>query len=218
MKVENRPAHKLAAIVLAAGAARRFGKPKQLEPWPSANGPTLVERAVRLTLAACQGQVLVVLGNRREAVQAVLESTIASDRVIPIFNPRWEEGQGFSVAAGVKAVQASSPEVGGVLIMLTDQPRLKAGTLTSLVERFLELGEAGKGRILFPVFEGKRGNPVIFGQALFEELAGLEGDVGGRAIVKKHPAAILEMPVPDGAIHEDVDTPEELAKLLENPD
>jgi molybdenum cofactor cytidylyltransferase len=214
MQVDKR----LAGIVLAAGAARRFGKPKQLEPWPPASGQSLVERAVRLTLEACQGQIFVVVGNQHSEVQAILETKIASERVTPVFNPRWQEGQGFSVAAGITAVQAANTAVWGVLIMLTDQPRLKSQTLSSLVEQFLELGEAGKERILFPVFAGKRGNPVIFGRAFLEELAGLEGDVGGRAIVRKYPAAILEVPVADGAIHEDVDTPEELAKLLEQPD
>ncbi len=204
---------KLAGMVLAAGAARRFGKPKQLVAWPPDSGQTLVERAVRLTLEACQGQIFVVVGNRQAEVETILETKIASERVKPVFNPRWEEGQGFSVAAGIKAVQAANPAVWGVLIMLTDQPRLKSRTLISLVEQFLELGEAGKERILFPVFEGKRGNPVIFGQAFLAELAGLEGDTGGRAIVRKYPAAIIEVGVPDAAIHEDVDTPEELAKL-----
>lgn len=216
--MDTREANKLAAIVLAAGAARRFGRPKQLEQWPGVGGPTLVERAVGLTLAAGDGPVFVVVGNRREAVEEVLKTKVGSPRVHPVFNPRWEEGQGFSVAAGIRAAQEITPPVEGVLIMLTDQPRLKVQTLASLVERFLELGDAGQEKILFPVFEGKRGNPVIFGQAFFDELSRLEGDVGGRAVVKKYPAAIVEVPVPDPAIHEDVDTPEELAKLPDRAD
>jgi molybdenum cofactor cytidylyltransferase len=209
--------NELAAIVLAAGAARRFGKPKQLEPWPPGSGQSLVERAVRLTLEAFDGPVFVVLGNQRTAVQTILETKFTPERVIPVYNPRWEEGQGYSVAAGVRAVRQAYPAVSGIMIMLTDQPRLKKQTLAALVERFLELGEEGKDRILFPVFEGKRGNPAIFGQAFLEELTRLEGDVGGRALVRKYPAAILEVPVSDPAIHEDADTPEELAKLLEEP-
>ncbi len=213
MVSEKGQGNKLAAIVLAAGAARRFGRPKQLEPWPGPDGPTLVERAVGVTLSAGEGPVLVVMGNRRETVEEVLETKIGSPRVRPVFNPRWEEGQGFSVAAGIRAAQEAAPPVDGVLIMLTDQPRLKAQTLASLVEQFAKLGEAGKESIIFPVFEGKRGNPVIFGRAFFDELSKLEGDVGGRVVVKKYPAAIVEVAVPDPAIHEDVDTPEELAKL-----
>ena len=96
---------------------------------------------------------------------------------------------------------------------MTDQPRLKVQTLASLAEHFLALGEAGRGKILFPVFDGKRGNPVIFGRAYFEELSKLEGDAGGRVVVRKYPAAIVEVSVTDPAIHEDVDTPEELAQL-----
>ncbi len=212
------PENKIAAIVLAAGAARRFGKPKQLEPWPTDGGPSLVERAVRLTLEATQGQVFVVVGNQHEAVQTNLETKIGSERVTPVFNLRWQEGQGFSVAAGIKAIQAANPAVLGVLIMLTDQPRLKSRTLIRLVEQFLELGDTGESQILFPVYERKRGNPVIFGRAFLEELSQLEGDVGGRVVVKKYPGAILEVPVTDPAIHEDVDTVEELAKLSESAD
>lgn len=207
------PESKLAGIVLAAGAARRFGRPKQLERWPPLGGPTLVERAVGLTVAATAGPVLVVVGNRREAVEEALAGPVNSGRVRPVFNPRWEEGQGFSVAAGVKAASGLVPPVEGVLIMLTDQPRLKVETLAALLERFAGLGEAGREKILFPVFEGKRGNPVIFGRTFFEELTRLEGDVGGRAVVRKYPQAIIEVAVTDPAIHEDVDTPEELARL-----
>ncbi|MBN9390472.1 MAG: nucleotidyltransferase family protein [Chloroflexi bacterium] len=215
MSVDSGPENRVAAIVLAAGAARRFGRPKQLEQWPSAVGPTLVERAVGLTLAATAGPVLVVVGNQQKAVEEVLARQVNSPRVKPVFNPRWEEGQGFSVAAGVKAANELVPPVEGALIMLTDQPRLRVETLKTLLEQFAGLGEAGREKILFPVFEGKRGNPVIFGRNFFEELTRLEGDVGGRAVVRKYPQAIIEVAVTDPAIHEDVDTPEELAKLLD---
>jgi molybdenum cofactor cytidylyltransferase len=97
--------------------------------------------------------------------------------------------------------------------MLADQPRLQPDTLNILLSYFASVGEAGQQAIIFPVYEGKRGNPVIFGSAYFEELAALEGDTGGRAVVRAHPQAAIEIPVPDPAIHEDVDTPEDLARL-----
>lgn len=211
-------ANELAGVVLAAGASRRFGRPKQLEPWPPDTGPTLVERATALILSATDGPVFVVVGNQRETVEAVLETGIGSPQVRTVFNPRWQEGQGFSVATGITAVREISPPVDGALIMLTDQPRLRSQTLASLVEEFLKLGEAAPEKILFPVFEGKRGNPVIFGSSFFDELGRLEGDVGGRGVVKKYPQAIIEVPVSDPAIHEDVDTPEELAQLPDPAD
>lgn len=203
------------AVVLAAGAARRFGRPKQLERWPTPDGPTLVERATGLALAAGLAQVYVVTGNQREKVEELLrEKPYTAAKTV--YNPRWEEGQGFSVAAGVQAVQDQQPEAHAILFMLADQPRLQPETLKTLLEHFATLGQAGQQAIIFPVHEGKRGNPVIFGRAYFEELTALQGDTGGRAVVRAHPEAASEVPVPDPAIHEDVDTLEDLARLTIN--
>ncbi len=199
-------------VVLAAGAARRFGRPKQLERWPAPDGPTLVERAVGLALGAKVGQVYVVVGNRREQVEEVLRAAPYSE-ARTVYNPRWEEGQGFSVAAGIRAVQTERPTTRAILFMLADQPRLQPATLTVLLDYFANLGEAGDQAIIFPTYGGKRGNPVVFGRAYFDELALLEGDNGGRTVVRAHPAATLEVPVPDPAIHEDVDTPADLERL-----
>ncbi len=202
----------VAAVVLAAGAAMRFGRPKQLERWPNPDSPALVQRAVGLAIAASVGQVYVVTGNQHEKVRELLaEPAYQAARVV--INPRWAEGQGYSVAAGVEYVRQENRQVTGILFMLADQPRLKVNTLTTLLEAFSNLAESGKQSILFPVFEGKRGNPVIFGESFFEELIRLEGDAGGRTVVQAHPLAVLEVPVTDPAIHEDVDVPADLEKL-----
>ena len=200
------------AVVLAAGAARRFGRPKQLERWPAPDGPTLVERATGLALAAGLAQVYVVTGNQREKVEELLREN-PYQAAKTIYNPQWEEGQGFSVAAGTQTVQSQQPQAQAILFMLADQPRLQPSTLNILLNHLAALGEAGDQAIIFPVYEGKRGNPVIFGKAYFGELAALQGDTGGRTIIRAHPQAAIEVPVPDPAIHEDVDTPEDLKRL-----
>ena len=200
------------AVVLAAGAARRFGRPKQLERWPDQTSPALIQRAIGLTLKAGIQRVYVVIGNQREKMlNLIMENPYSV--ALPIYNPRWEEGQGFSVAVGVKEVQTSVPQAQAILFMLADQPRLQQSTLTKLLVAFNSLEDRGQNAILFPTYGGKRGNPVIFGRAFFEELTKLEGDVGGRAIVKTHPTAVIEVPVDDPAIHEDVDRPEDLERL-----
>lgn len=203
---------KLAAVVLAAGAARRFGRPKQLERWPLLDSPTLVERAVNLILEAGLSQVYVVTGNQHAEVAKVLAKLQENTALQIIYNPRWEDGQGYSVAAGVAAVQETLPESKGILFMLADQPRLKVRTIEKLAEEFCNKDKP-EGKILFPFYDGKRGNPVIFGREFFEELAKLEGDTGGRVVVKKYPTAAIEITVDDPAIHEDVDTSADLAAL-----
>ncbi len=202
---------KICAVVLAAGAARRFGRPKQLEHWPDQHGPTLVERAVRLATESGVSEVFVVTGNRAEEVAALFADREAYPVPLQmVYNARWQEGQGFSVAAGVKALTA---DCGAALFFLSDQPRLQAASAQMLVKAWQERGAERESAIIFPTYQGQRGNPVLFGQRYFAALAALEGDVGGRAIVKSHPEAVLEITVSDPAILEDVDTPEDLARL-----
>ncbi len=200
----------LSAVVLAAGAASRFGRPKQLERWPPFNGPTLVERAV--TLAATSGvvEVVVVTGNESTRVANLINGQTFPVPVRTVINTRWREGQGFSVAAGVKALE---PECQGALFFLSDQPRLGNTIAPNLVNFFLESGFEKEKLIIFPVFEGKRGNPVLFGRFHFPALAELQGDTGGRALIKAFPEFVREVAVDDAAILEDVDTPEDLASL-----
>jgi molybdenum cofactor cytidylyltransferase len=199
---------KLSAIVLAAGAARRFGRPKQLERW---HGSTLVERAVRLAAESGVGEVLLVTGNHAEEIAALFcDPTAYSVAVRIVYNSHWQEGQGFSVAVGVKAL---SPDSEAALFFLSDQPRLKPTSAQVLVQTFAQIGPDRAATILFPTYNERRGNPVLFGRYYFEALSVLEGDVGGRAVVKSYPQAVQEVVVDDPAILEDVDTPEDLAAL-----
>ncbi|MEI6044459.1 MAG: nucleotidyltransferase family protein [Chloroflexota bacterium] len=202
---------KVSAVVLAAGAALRFGRPKQLERWPTSASPTLVERVVHLAAESGVSEVLVVTGNRAEEVTALFGDARASTvPVSTIYNPRWQEGQGFSVAVGIKAL---APRSAAALFFLSDQPRLKLASAQALVQHFTQAGPEREIAILIPTYHGRRGNPVLFGRHYFAALAILEGDVGGRVVVKSHPQAVQEVEVDDPAILEDVDTLEELVAL-----
>ncbi|NWJ48729.1 MAG: nucleotidyltransferase family protein [Chloroflexi bacterium] len=203
----------VSAVVLAAGAARRYGKPKQLERYP-ADGATLLERAVSLALLSGAGEVIVVLGNAGLEALEILNNYIrppdTKNVLLQIaYNPRWAEGQGFSVATGVEALD---PQSRGALFLLADQPRVKPETARNLIAHFLNLPDSAN-KIIFPTFNRKRGNPALFGRGFFPELAALQGDSGGREVVKAHPQAVIELAVDDPGIHEDIDTPEDLARL-----
>ena len=79
-------------------------------------------------------------------------------------------------------------------------------------------GEGGLGdhemRISFPVFEGRRGNPVLWGRGFFKALAGLSGDIGGRRILAENPAAVNSISWTDDSIHNDIDTGDDLRRHL----
>jgi CTP:molybdopterin cytidylyltransferase MocA len=66
-------------------------------------------------------------------------------------------------------------------------------------------------RISFPVHEGRRGNPVLWGRGFFAALGELSGDMGGRQVLSENPAAVNSIGWHDDSIHRDIDTPADLA-------
>ncbi len=197
-----------AAILLAAGAATRYGQPKQLLDF---DGQPLVRRVARTALAAGLSQVVVVTGAYAEAVEAALSG-------LPVTIARcegWQEGQAASLRAGVRALSASPAGEGpgwglpgSAMFLLADQPYITPTLLRALVERHTQTLAA----IVAPLVDGRRGNPVLFDQSTFSELLALTGDVGGRALFSRYPIAWL--PWLDAAVLLDVDTPADYARLL----
>ena len=124
-----------------------------------------------------------------------------------VHNPDYEEGLGSSVRTGVSAV---GDDVDGVLIALGDMPWVGTDVISRLLDAFSPDGELS---IYIPMFGRKRGNPVLWGSQHFPELRRLSGDLGGKALLHKHPEAIGYVDVQSAAVHIDVDTPEALHEL-----
>jgi molybdenum cofactor cytidylyltransferase len=188
-----------AAVVLAAGASRRFGdETKQLASW---DGEPLVRRAARTALAAGCRPVVVVVGHRGAEVAAAVADLAVRIRE----NGRWEDGQSTSVRAGLAAVPDTAP---GVLFVPCDQPRLTVGVLRRLI------GAAGNGEpdAVVPVVAGRRRAPVLFTRRAFGRLATVTGDAGGRQVLDRLDA-VHEVSFGDPEPFADVDTPEALDAL-----
>jgi molybdenum cofactor cytidylyltransferase len=186
-------------VVLAAGGSSRFGSPKQLARW---QGQTFIERAVDTALAAAAGQpVVVVLGAEIEQSRALLK-----DKPIEIIiNHRWGQGQSTSMQAGLAALPG---HVGSAIFVLVDLPQLTPDVLTALIDRHRQT----LAPIVWPEFEGQRGNPVLFDRALFPELKQIRGDTGGRALIKMYAAQAERVAVENPAVLQDFDRPEDLAE------
>jgi molybdenum cofactor cytidylyltransferase len=100
--------------------------------------------------------------------------------------------------------------VGGAIFLLADQPQVTTSVLGALVEKHAE----GLFPIVAPMVIDQRANPVLFDRSTFEDLAWIEGDVGGRAIFHKHRVEYL--PWHDDRLLLDVDTPEMYKRLVED--
>ncbi len=93
----------------------------------------------------------------------------------------------------------------GIMFFVGDQPFLNGDTIRKLVDAFTE----EKGSIIVPVYGADRGNPVIFSTKWMKELQKLEGDVGGRVIIRQNSSEVWEVPITDREIGRDIDTKEE---------
>ena len=192
----------VAAILLAAGQSRRMGTENKL--LAEIDGRPLVVHAVRSLLAANCHPVIVVVGHQADEVRA----SLAGLEIDFIENPEFATGLSSSLAAGIEAVPAHT---GGALVALGDMPRLTTVHIEALVDAFADHGEEA---ICVPVWQGRRGNPVIWGRAYFDEICALEGDVGARHLIGIHTANVHEVAMQDDAIFDDIDTPADLAAQL----
>jgi molybdenum cofactor cytidylyltransferase len=190
-----------AAIVLAAGASRRLGQPKQLLMH---GGETLLARAIRLAGEAGATPVLTVLGADFEIICA----SVALDQTILVINDKWQQGIATSIHAGLKALDVIAPDATGALILTCDQPRLTAAHLTDLFETFA--AQPGPS-IAASAYAGVLGTPAVFPRSSFTHLRALRGDKGARAFLVNRPCPLIAVPFPGGEI--DIDTPADLAQL-----
>jgi len=195
----------ISAILLAAGESNRMGQPKQLMPFGQG---TILGKTIDNLLNSAVSETIVVLGYRDEEVQ----KTIAGKPVKIAINPDYQQGMSTSIIAGLKQVDKKAR---AVLIALGDQPFVDSQTINSLVEAFI----ASKRGIIVPVYQDRRGNPVILAIKYKDELLNLKGDIGGREIIKRHPDDVLEVTVNCEGILLDIDTAENYTSMIKlNPE
>jgi len=182
-----------AAVVLAAGSSRRMGGGIN-KLTTLIDGEPMVRRVVRTVLSARSSRVVVVLGHEADLVRAALDGLEAEIAE----NPDHASGMASSLRVGLGRV---SDHV-SVLAALGDMPWVRVDTLNRLI------AGAGPGRIVVPVHDGRRGNPVLWDRVFFPQLLTLTGDAGARGLIAARPDAVTAVPVDDLGVLRDVDTPD----------
>jgi len=189
---------RFAALVLAAGSASRFGGGKLLTAF---QGRPLLHGALTAARAAAPGAVTVVTGADAEAVAACARAFDPEIRLVHA--PGHAEGMAASLRAGVASLP---PEIRGAFVFLGDMPRVPHAILGPLAAAVAAGAPAAA-----PVFEGRRGNPVVLDRRLFAEVAGLVGDVGARPILQALGGDVALIEAPDDGVLFDVDERSDLA-------
>ena len=189
----------IAGVVLAAGRASRMGSNKLIA---ELDGEPIVRRTVRAVLGSRARPVVVVTGHEADAVRAALAGLDVSFA----HNPDFADGMSTSLRAGI----AAAGGVDAALICLGDMPRLAPAHLDAVIDAYRA---GGRDDIVVPTCDRKRGNPVLWPQSYFAEIAALGGDVGARALLERHADNVRLVAIDDPAILVDVDTPAALAEL-----
>lgn len=204
------PVAETAAVILAAGAGSRFGGGKIRAPLDRRPLLAHVLAAVR---EAGVGRVVVVLGRDAAAVVSALraDEPAALDRVLVVVNPEPERGLATSLAIGLGPATAA-PAPSGVLVVLGDQPRVRAEVLRALCDAVAPAAAVA----VVPQYEADAAsNPVLLLPAGWPLVARLTGDRGLGSLFAADPDTVVRVPV-RGA-NPDVDTPADLAHLASTP-
>lgn len=191
---------KIIAIVLAAGYSSRMKRNKMLLPFGDS---TVIENTVQGLFRSLVDGVAVVVGNE----QAQIRQALANYPVQFIENPRFAQGMSSSVQEGIRVLQ-EDPELAGVMLIPGDMPLVQWTTVNAVLQKFA----ASDFSIIIPVYQGKKGHPVLFSKTLFPQLLEISGDVGAREVVWRNSAQCCFLEVDDPGILIDIDSPEEYAR------
>ena len=181
------------AVILAAGESKRMGQTKQLLPW---GATTILGETIHNLQASLVHDLFIVTGHEAEKVTALAQT----EKVQTIYNPNYASGEMLSSLQ--TAVSRFDESVTAVLVMLADQPMVEPETINQLLIAFWQ----GRGDIVAPQFDGKRGNPVLIGATHFDELLSLPRGDAPRTLLKRHPVTLVEADT--DAVLMDLDTME----------
>jgi molybdenum cofactor cytidylyltransferase len=190
----------LAAVILSGGASSRMGSPKALLAY---QGRPFLEHLLEATAHRQIGLRRVVLGAHAEPIAKAIN--LKPDEIV--INEDWEKGQLTSIQAALRSLP---PGTDGILLCLIDHPLISADLVHELIEHFYK----SKKLIVLPIYEERRGHPLIFSSALYEELLHAPIETGARAVVWAHPADIHEVRTNEEGCVLNLNDPETMNKAL----
>ena len=189
----------VSALLLAAGASRRMGKPKPLLPWGDS---TLLAWELDELQRSCVDDLVVVTGAHADDVRRSLGAGARHC----VFHPRWPQGRATSLATGARALAAPGREQPNIIVVQNvDQP-----TRAVIIDRLVEELRNSDAEVVQPSFGGRAGHPVVLAGVLLDELVTVREETQGlRAVCDRHPPRLLVME-DEPLVRINLDTPDSL--------
>jgi len=186
-------------IILAAGEGKRMGKVKLTLPL---GNKKLIEWVLQVAKSAPLDKYFLVV--RPEDKEIIKTGKKWGAEIV--LNPDFRKGMSTSIKKALLKINTQEAE--GFFLILGDQPLITSKIINKLIKSF----SPGKGEIVVPYFEDKRGNPVLFDICWKNELMAVTGDVGGRVLIKAHPEKVKRVNISDETILFDIDQEKDYLK------
>ena len=194
----------ISAVILAAGESRRMGKQNKL--LLPVGDEALLVKLVKSVCDSDVGKVHVVIGHEAEKIRRKLKELPLSF----VYNPNFSEGMTTSIKSGVKAV---SPDCDGFLICLADMPFINTPEINKLIHAYVQNRIKGKKQIVVPVFQGYRGNPVLFSSEFRNDILEHKKESGCKEVIMKNSDSVMEIEMDTENMILDVDTMEDYQSI-----
>lgn len=189
----------ITAIIMASGFSKRMTCDKL---FLKVNSETLIERTIKKVKGSKVDDIIIIYRDKR------IKDIAKNQGIISIYNNNAEKGQSESIKLGIKEADERTK---GFIFFVGDQPFLSIEVINKIIIEFKKKTE----KIIIPLYNGKRGNPIIFPAYLKKELLLINGDIGGREVIKDNFDIVNYIKIHDKYLGIDIDTIEDYKKIID---
>lgn len=216
--------HDFAAVILAAGYSSRM---KAFKPLLTIGDSSALERLIYSAKMAGIADITVVTGYNHEAMSGVL----TRHGVDEAYNEDFDSGMFSSIQKGLGEAKKHYPDAKGFFLMPVDCPLVSSEVIKKLMTAFgtydedvsadsaacitVDLGEAANNCFHVPVYEGKKGHPLLIPASYIDEICDYEGNGGLKVITDKYWDKMIRVPVDSEGCVMDMDTPESYKEICD---